>query len=254
MKMLLIILGTIGLLGLGKLALQPIIRRALRPRRGAALGVRDRVLKCFEKHRMYVFMFAYFKTRADPMFDELPELLAPAGEVRTILDLGCGFGFAGAFLLDQFPAATLYGIDPSANRVVEAARAWGARGQAFQGAAPDFERPALPAKVDLAVFLDVIHFLDDSALELTFQRIRARLNPGQYFVMRVSVPPQGRGSWMWRSYKLHRTIRRLRHYFRPADEVRRFLTSAGFDVQLVGASGEQRHEMYWFISTAAQEG
>ena len=37
-------------------------------------------------------MFARFKLRFDPLFAELPRMLAAKKDVKTIVDIGCGWG------------------------------------------------------------------------------------------------------------------------------------------------------------------
>jgi len=172
---------------------------------GRPLSPRQRVLVRYQKLSFHPHFFAWCKTRQDAMFDELPELLKRVGEVRKFLDLGCGFGIAGAYLLEFFPGSEIYGIDPSRERIEAARLAFGDRGHVFAGAAPDFENPALPDRFDAAFSIDMIHYLDDRALDLTLSRIRARLDEGRHLILRAPMQPAGSGSLIWKLTRIHYT-------------------------------------------------
>src|ERR1700728_779320 len=89
------ILVIVGLVALLHLILRTALRRGLRVRGAVdSLSIANRVLVRYQKHPMSVWMFAYFKTRSDEMFHQLPEILTSVKDVRRILDLGCGHGYA----------------------------------------------------------------------------------------------------------------------------------------------------------------
>ena len=131
----------------------------------------QRILLRYQDQGMHVWMFSLFKTRLDPMFAELREFLQATPDVRTILDLGCGFGFAGSFLLDHFPQAQIYAVEPSEDVLTEPLPPLLSAGTSFR-ARPDFEVPGLPERFDAVFVLDVVHFFSDSGLDLTLRRIR----------------------------------------------------------------------------------
>jgi len=211
---------------------------------------RDRVELRYQNQGTFVWMFARSKLRLDPMFSELPELLREMPNARIAMDLGCGHGVAGCSLLEWFPGLKLYGIEPSFDRVRAAARAFGERGRVFKAAAPDFESPMLPDRMDAAFALDMIHFLSDSALDLTLKRIRARLIDGAYLFLRVPMRPDGIGSLLWNIDKISRALSGTKAYFRSVDQIRGAMEKAGFRVSRVQMSGGNR-ELFWFVAAAA---
>jgi SAM-dependent methyltransferase len=232
----------------------------IRPLLRALLGVkgpgdapadwRDRVEMRFQALHISVWMFAWFKLRADPMFREIPEFLKTAPKLSTALDLGCGYGVAGASALEWVPGLKLYGIDPNPKRVRAASLIFGDRGSAFQGGAPDFETPALPGHLDAVFVLDVIHFLRDSELDLTLRRIRGRLNAGGNLFVRAPVPPDGFGSLMWNLARIWRMLTGAFACYRSIDQIRQAITKAEFEISLCKMSGDNP-ELFWFIASAS---
>ena len=213
------------------------------------LTLRERVLSRYQDHSFKAFIFAWCKTRQDPMFDELPELLRPAGDVKKFLDLGCGFGFAGSFLLELFPGSEVYAVEPSAERVAVAKLALGGRGHVYQGAAPDFENPLFPPRFDAIFSLDMLHYLDDRALGLTLSRLRSRLDDGHYLIIRAPMQPGGSGSLIWKLTQIHNTFWGLFAQYRTVEELRKHIERAGFSVERSQISGTNP-EIHWFISRA----
>jgi SAM-dependent methyltransferase len=198
---------------------------------------------------MYAWMFAWFKTRLDSMFRELPEFVKAEPTIRTVLDIGCGYGVAGSALLEWIAEATIYGVDPNPRRVHVAAGAFGERGQVKVGAAPDFTMPVCPEYFDAVLMLDMIHFIPDEALALTLERVHARLKTGGRLIVRSNIPPSGVGSLSWRVAVLNRWISRSYACHRQVDQIREAITAAGFEVIRVEMSGGNP-ESYWFIATA----
>jgi len=213
------------------------------------LSLRERVLLRYQNDSFGALIFAWFKTRQDPMFDEFPELLRPLGEIKKILDLGCGFGFAGSFLMELYPGSEIYAVEPSARRVAAATLALGERGHVYQGAAPDFENPSLPGRFDATLAIDMLHYLDDPSLDLTLARLRARLDDGRYLIIRAPMLPGGFGSLIWNLTRIHRTVWGLFAKYRTVEQLRRHIERAGFDVVRSHISGKNP-ELHWFISRA----
>jgi SAM-dependent methyltransferase len=183
------------------------------------------------------------------MFGELPGFLSAMPEIRSVLDIGCGYGVAGCALLEWRDELRIFGIDPNAARARVAGAAFGSRGQAFCGLAPGFETPELPDQFDAVFILDVIHFIPDAAFDLTLRKIRSKMEPGGYLVIRAIIPPADGGSWAWKFAKIQRALTGGRAFHRPVEKVRQMISAAGFDVEKTEMSGGNP-EMFWFIAGA----
>lgn len=199
----------------------------------------------------FPLIFARFKLRLDPMFRELPEFLKSVPKIRSVLDIGCGFGIAGCALLEWRPELTVFGIDPNAARIRAARAAFADRGRAFVALAPEFENPLLPDKFDAVLVLDVIHFLSDPQLDLTLGKIRAKMEPDARLIIRAIVPPVGAGSWPWKFAKLRRALTAARACHRSVETIRGTLARCGFETQTTEISGGNP-ELSWFIATASR--
>ncbi|MGD0388008.1 MAG: class I SAM-dependent methyltransferase [Tepidisphaeraceae bacterium] len=233
------------------LAMPVILRAVLGVKRGGADSWRERVELRYQNLGISVWMFAWFKLRLDAMFRELPQFVKVMPNLRTAMDLGCGHGFAGCALLEWCGELKLYGVDPSARRVRTAARAMGERGVLVQAAAPDFEWPGLPDRLDAVFALDMMHFLSDSDFDLALGRIRARLEEGGYLVIRTPMAPAGFGSLRWHLAKIARKIQGIGAWHRSARQIQDAMTGAGFEIVKIQMSGENP-ELYWFIAKAVQ--
>jgi len=111
------------------------------------------------------------------------ELLGPV-HGRRILELGCGDGQFGRFLL-QAGCAAYTGIDASARMVALAQQALdGTAGAVQRTRIEQFAAP--PASVDLVVSRLALHYVDD--LRPVFERARQALRPGGRLVFSVEHP------------------------------------------------------------------
>jgi len=256
----------IAFAGLGVLVLflRPVLHFAL-PRLAkirTPTNLRERVMLHYQGKNFDAWMFAWFKTGLDPMFRELPEFLklndkkGPdpflSSRIENFLDLGCGYGLAGCMLLELLPDAKAYAVDPNPARVSAAAAAMGHRGNVFLGSAPDFEKPEFPDLFDAAFALDMIHFLTDAELDLTLQRIRNRLNDGNFLFIRSPILPTRPESLKMKLYRLHAKIRGTFVFFRTVEQIRERITKAGFEMRTSQFSGTNP-ELFWFIATAFEK-
>jgi hypothetical protein len=204
----------------------------------------QRVANRYRHMEAYPKLFAWFKIKLDPMFPRLADF---AGEPEIIMDIGSGYGVPGVWLLEIFPRARLYGIEPDPKRVRFAARVIGARGFVRIGKAPDM--PDIPDKANLALLIDVIHHLDDDELRLTLKRICGMLCVHGTLVIRVTVPSEMRLPW-WRWIEMARIrIQKGIPHFRSEEDVRRFISQADFEITLTEPSAPGREEC-WFVAKA----
>lgn len=237
------------------LLLPPMLRRVFvdgenpagESRNGASPGdIRKRVLARFRHLEGYPRLFARFKLKLDPMFEELPVFLTEAEPVRTVLDVGCGYGVPAAWMAEQFPECRIWGIDPDAERVRVANRVLGNRGTAEVGAAPEMLDGL--GTFDLVTILDILHFLDDEALEKTLDGLARRLRFGGLLVIRSVVPPPDGDyslTWMWEAAKLQ--SHGISAWYRPPEIIIETLTAAWFSVIHSQPSGGNP-ESSWVIA------
>jgi predicted exporter/SAM-dependent methyltransferase len=195
----------------------------------------------------YPRVFARFKMKLDPMFSELDRYVQ---NPRRIMDIGCGFGVPAAWLLEIFPQAEVFGLEPDEERVLIANRAIGARGRVQVGRAPDL--PDAEDPVDYVLMLDMLHLIDDHELQLVFRRICGKLGPDGTLVIRATVPSAGKVPWKrWiETARLQWTGMPKR--FRVERGITGFMEEAGFDVA-VHASPVPGVEEKWFIGKKREE-
>ena len=245
--------GITSLLGIGYsligafVILPPLLKYRLRNRgdkRPAPNRIRDRVLWRYRNLEAYPRLFARYKMQFDPMFSELPRLLESFKGVRSILDIGCGYGVPGAWLLERFPGARLTGIDPDPDRIRVAARALGENGTVKTGGAPEI--PKISQPVDLAMMLDMVHFLDDDGLMLTFDRLYNAVKPDGHLILRAAVPPTRRAPWFWWLDSLWLKLNRIRPNHRSPGAIEALLRRANFEILQTRPSGT-KGELAWFI-------
>jgi trans-aconitate methyltransferase len=178
------------------------------------------------------------------MFSELPRFLKSYQKIETFIDVGCGYGVPGCWLLERFPGSKIYGVDPDPKRVRVAARAVGERGVIILGRAPEI--PGVPGRADLAIMLDSLHYLMDEALKLTLQRLRDNLYPGSNLIIRAPVTPERRFPWAWWFENIKSKILGIRCYYRTLHDMEKMLVEEGFEVELTAPSGTHG-ELVWLI-------
>ena len=180
------------------------------------------------------------------MFAELPHLLDSIEGIHHMMDIGCGYGVPAAWLLERFPGARVTGIDPDAGRVRVAARVLGESGVVTTGGAPNI--PVVSQAVDLAIMLDMVHYLSDDWLKRTFERLYDRIKPGGRLILRAAVPPTGRTSWAWRLENFRLKLNQIQPCYRSAENIKTVLNQNDFQVEQIEASGTGG-ELVWFIAS-----
>jgi SAM-dependent methyltransferase len=204
------------------------------------------VSRRFRHLEAYPRLFARFKAKYDPMFSEFPWILEGCRNLKTVLDIGCGYGVPGCWLLTHYENVRIHAIEPDPERVRVAARVFEDRGHVTVGAAPDI--PEAPEKADAAFLLDMSHFLDDDALSLTLTRLRQSMNPGALLVIRAVVPPpDGRVSRLWKIDALRMKLAGIRPHHRSTEELAKMMTDAGFLMEKTEISGGNR-ESVWLVA------
>jgi SAM-dependent methyltransferase len=219
-------------------------RRQNRHLAGGALA--ERVFDRYRDMEAYPRLFARFKMRLDPMFTEMEQMFRSVDGIKTILDIGTGYGVPACWLLERFVGARLYGIEPSAERVRVASMAIGDRGFISLGQAP--EMPETGNGADLATMIDMVHFLTDADFLETLNRLRERTRNGGRLILRASLLPKRRLPWSWWFLNMILKVSRVPAHYRPVDQLQSLLMQSGFQVEQTLASGRDE-ELVWVVAT-----
>jgi predicted exporter len=201
-----------------------------------------RVIRRYRHMEAYPRLFARFKIALDPMFPRLADFVK---KPEIIMDVGSGYGVPAVWLLELFPHARLYGIEPDRKRAFFASRAIGTRGTVEIGSAPDV--PDVPGPADTAILLDIIHLLNDDELGLTLERLHRKLRPGGSLIIRATVPSGKRFPWKrWIETTRIRMQKDIPHY-RSKEAILAILSKAGFNIACteISAPGEEER---WFVA------
>jgi SAM-dependent methyltransferase len=200
-----------------------------------------RTLLRYRHLEAYPRVFARLKMMIDPMFKELDMYVK---NPRRIIDIGCGYGIPATWLLEIYPEAQVYGLEPDEIRVLIASYAIGNRGSVVAGRAPDL--PEVEGLVDYVLMLDMLHLISDEEVQIVFQRIYQRLEAGGTLVVRATIPSDKRNPWKRWIEVARLKITRMPNRFRPEPEIVDFMSAAGFDV-VVHSSPTKGIEEKWFV-------
>ena len=189
----------------------------------------------------YPRVFARIKILIDPMFKELDKYIQ---NPRRIIDIGCGYGVPATWLLEIYPHAEVYGLEPDDERVLIASRAIGNRGRIEAGRAPDL--PEVDGAVDYVLMLDMLHLISDKEVQISFQRIYEKLSEEGTLLVRATIPSDKRNPWKHWIESARAKITNVPHRYSSEKEITDFMSAAGFDVS-VHASPTNGVEEKWFV-------
>ncbi len=196
----------------------------------------------------YPRLFARYKLKFDSLFRQLPGLLPESSAIRTVLDIGCGYGVPACWLLEHLPKIKVIGIDPDPVRVRVATRAAGDRATILKGAAPDL--PAVQGPVEVILLLDMLHYLDHSQVTATLRQCRKLLAPGGLVIIRFVVCPAGRRSAYWYVEEYRVRLSHGQTWYRTTDEMIALMDECGFiDARLTKAGNR---DLYWLTGQAGK--
>ena len=206
----------------------------------------DRAARPYLSAGSFAFNFAKGKLKGDPAFFGLLENgLIPDAE--RLIDLGCGQGLLASWLLEArklhecgnwpplWPPAPkinhFWGLELMQKDVDRARAALGNKAQFAQG---DI-RSADYGKADVAVILDVLHYISYEEQEEVLKRIWMALPSGGTFITRVGDAAGGLpfyySNWVDRTIFFLRGHRLDRIYCRTLEEWLNVLRSTGFEVK-----------------------
>ncbi len=247
-------IGITSLLGIGYsllgafLLLPPLLQFYFSKQKGGSppeLSLNKRVRNRYRLMEAYPRMFARFKLQSDPMFTDLPLLLAADRDsVKTILDIGCGYGVPGCWCLEYFPESRVFGLDPDGERVRVAALAMGEQGEILEDMAPDL--PIVPNPPDLILLLDMLHYLDDKSILILFQKCFQMLNDQGLLVTRFVIRPNGVPSWSWKLEDRRVRFSGGEAHYRTAQRMAHLLEKTGFRIETKKTT-ETNAELIWLI-------
>ncbi len=195
---------------------------------------RRAILTRYRNMEAYPRCFVRFKMMLDPMFKELPRFFDATPDLKIMMDIGTGYGVPACWLLERFPEASIFGIDPDGERVRVASRALGNRGLVKQDAAPHV--PAMPEPADVAVMLDMIHYLTDDALAHTLKGLHLNLAHGGLLLIRAAIQT-GHRSWLWKVEDFKSMLSKTPLYYRSPGKMVEMIENEGFQVNIKRLSG-----------------
>jgi SAM-dependent methyltransferase len=201
----------------------------------------NRVLLRYRHLEAYPRIFARMKMMIDPMFKELQKYVQ---NPRRIIDIGCGYGIPATWLLEIYPQAEVYGLEPDEIRVIIASHAIGERGRVEAGRAPDL--PEVDSAVDYVLMLDMLHLISDQEIQIAFQRIYQKLSTEGTLLVRATIPSDKRNPWKRWIATARLKITHAPSRFRDEKEIVDFMEKAGFAVSF-SASDTPGIEEKWFV-------
>ena len=194
----------------------------------------------------YHRVFARLKILMDPMFRELHQYVK---NPRRIIDIGCGYGVPSTWLLEIYPQAKVFGLEPDEERVLIANRVIGTRGYVETGAAPNL--PFVEGRVDYALMLDMLHFLTAEEMRLVFDRIYRKLDEGGTLLIRTTIPSEIKVPWKRWLEVVRLKMTGIREHFHQENEITGLMTAAGFSA-VVHPSCRSGVEEKWFVGKKVQ--
>lgn len=252
-------IGITSLLGIGYsllgafLLLPPLLQHYFSAKKEPAPGqsLDQLVLERYRLMEAYPRLFARFKLKFDPLFDDLAALLAGhKDQIKSILDIGCGYGVPGCWCLEYFPQAHIIAFDPDPERVRVAALAMGERGTVEQDMAPDL--PALATAVDLVLLLDMLHYLDDQTVTTLLTNCLQALAPNGLLVIRYAIQPATAPSKAWRLEDYRIRLAGGKPWYRSAARMAELITEAGFVID-TNITSSSNNELVWMIGRPARQ-
>lgn len=204
----------------------------------------ERAVQPYRSAGHFAWRFAKGKLKGDPVFFGLLEHgLIP--DCARLIDLGCGQGLLASWILE---ARTLYESGnwpahwPAAPRV---GNIWGleimpkdvGRARAALNDRAQFElgdiRTANLGQADVAVILDVLHYIDYASQEDVLRRVHAALPAGGIFITRIGDAAGGLpfhfSNWVDRTMFFLRGHRSLKVYCRTLGEWLDVMRRNGFE-------------------------
>ena len=201
----------------------------------------SRIVKQYRYMEASVRLFVRFKIMFDPMFTELFKFIKSP---EKIIDINTGYGFCAVCLLEIYPKAKVYGIEPDSHRARISSKVIGQRGHIKCARAPDIPQTEDP--VDCAVMIDVIQYLKDDELELILKRLSMQLCLGGSLLLRTASPNNKVVFPMVWCENIWFKFIGIKPCYRSAEEIKQVLLQSGFKIEAVEPSGSGRKGRWFF--------
>jgi len=202
----------------------------------------SRITKQYRHLQASVRLFVRFKILFDPIFTELFKFIKLP---EKIIDINTGYGLSAVCLLEIYPKAKVYGIEPDGHRARISSKVIGQRGFIKCAKAPDIPQTEDP--VDCALMIDVIQYLKDDEFKLILKRLSMQLCPGGSLLLRATSPINRAVSRMvWYENFWHKIIG-IKPCYRSEEEIKQVLSQSGFEIEAVKPSGSGRKK-YWVFA------
>ncbi|MDY6793492.1 MAG: MMPL family transporter [Thermodesulfobacteriota bacterium] len=200
-----------------------------------------RILKQYRHREALVRLFVRYKLAFDPMFTELFNFIESP---QKIIELNSGYGLGAVCLLEIYPKAKVYGIEPDSQKARIASIVTGQRGFIKCAKTPELPQPTDP--VDCAVMIDTIQHLTDDELKLTLKRLNLQLCPGGSLLIRAAFPNQKAVFPILWCENIWRKIMGIKPLYRSEDEIKQVLVRSGFEIQAVAPSAAGGKGQWFF--------
>ncbi len=200
----------------------------------------DRATAPYRSAGRFAYHFARGKLGGDPAFG----LIVASDWIRSghrVLDLGCGQGLLASLLWAAGRGCRVDGIELMAADVARAESALAAPIAAGQASVVCADiRDAAFGRADVAVILDVLHYLDVPAQQAILSRLAEALAPGGLLLLRVGDASAGLpfrvSNWVDRTVTFVRGHRLGRLHCRPLADWQAALQALGFRVRAIPLS------------------
>ena len=201
-----------------------------------------KIVKRYGHLEASIRLFVRYKIMFDPMFTELFKFIKSA---EKIIDINSRYGLCAVCLLEIFPKAKVYGIEPDDHRARIASAVTGERGEIECARLPDIPQPKDP--VDCAVMIDLIQNLNDNEFKFILNKLKNQLCSGGNLLLRAAVPINQAAFWMVWCKNVWIKITGKKPCYRSKEQIKEVLLQSGFKIEAVEPSGAGRKKC-WILA------
>ncbi|NNK84288.1 MAG: methyltransferase domain-containing protein, partial [Desulfobacterales bacterium] len=164
---------------------------------------------------------------------------------EKIIDINSGYGLCAVCLLEIYPKAEVYGIEPDDHRARIASAVTGQR-VAFKSARlPDI--PQVKNLFDCAVMIDLIQNLNDNDFKLILNKLKNQFSTEGNLLLRAPVPINQAAFWVVWYNNIWFKITGKKPCYRSKEQIEEVLLQSGFKIESVEPSGAGRKKC-WILA------